>query len=160
MVQVFGAVGEWILGNTFSCALFFTYGTFRNKPGLVNKRLTSTIGTFWIVQGTSEMPMYAVGTNYSPTGNSLQGMETPEYNATVGSFPSHISYLSTQNLNPQLIILRPVLRDPRLPHLRLPHLLHPHKRLPVPGSIPACHYIQPIRSGLLPSCSRERASSG
>jgi succinate-acetate transporter protein len=27
MVQIFGAVGEWILGNTFSCALFFTYGT-------------------------------------------------------------------------------------------------------------------------------------
>jgi len=26
MVQIFGAVGEWILGNTFSCALFFTYG--------------------------------------------------------------------------------------------------------------------------------------
>lgn len=28
MVQIFGAVGEWILGNTFPCALFFTYGTF------------------------------------------------------------------------------------------------------------------------------------
>lgn len=26
MVQIFGGVGEWILGNTFSCALFFTYG--------------------------------------------------------------------------------------------------------------------------------------
>lgn len=26
MVQIFGAIGEWILGNTFSCALFFTYG--------------------------------------------------------------------------------------------------------------------------------------
>lgn len=28
MVQIFGAVGEWILGNTFSCALFFTYGVY------------------------------------------------------------------------------------------------------------------------------------
>lgn len=28
MVQIFGAVGEWILGNTFTCAVFFTYGTF------------------------------------------------------------------------------------------------------------------------------------
>lgn len=28
MVQIFGAVGEWILGNTFPCALFFTYGAF------------------------------------------------------------------------------------------------------------------------------------
>lgn len=26
MVQIFGGVGEWILGNTFSCILFFTYG--------------------------------------------------------------------------------------------------------------------------------------
>lgn len=26
MVQIFGGVGEWIIGNTFSCALFFTYG--------------------------------------------------------------------------------------------------------------------------------------
>lgn len=31
MVQIFGAVGEWLLGNTFSCALFFTYGTLRYK---------------------------------------------------------------------------------------------------------------------------------
>ncbi|KAJ5131851.1 hypothetical protein N7448_006009 [Penicillium atrosanguineum] len=68
MVQIFGAVGEWIIGNTFSCALFFTYGTF------------------WIVQGTSNMPFFAVGTNYSPTGNSLEGMTTPEYSATVGLY--------------------------------------------------------------------------
>lgn len=36
------------------------------------------------------MPFYAVGTNYSPTGNSLEGTQTPEFNATVGPFlPSH-----------------------------------------------------------------------
>lgn len=29
MVQIFGAVGEWIIGNTFSSALFFTYGRLR-----------------------------------------------------------------------------------------------------------------------------------
>lgn len=29
MVQIFGGVGEWIIGNTFSCALFFTYGMFK-----------------------------------------------------------------------------------------------------------------------------------
>ncbi|OGE47747.1 hypothetical protein PENARI_c037G10157 [Penicillium arizonense] len=68
MVQIFGAIGEWILGNTFPCALFFTYGTF------------------WLVQGTSLMPFFAVGTNYSPTGNTLEGIMTPEYNATVGLY--------------------------------------------------------------------------
>lgn len=26
IVQLLGAIGEWITGNTFSCALFFTYG--------------------------------------------------------------------------------------------------------------------------------------
>ncbi|KAJ5459137.1 hypothetical protein N7530_011081 [Penicillium desertorum] len=68
MVQIFGAIGEWILGNTFSCALFFTYGTF------------------WLVQGTSIMPFFAVGTMYSPDGNTLEGMETAEYSATVGFY--------------------------------------------------------------------------
>jgi succinate-acetate transporter protein len=29
MVQIFDAVGEWILGNTFSRALFFPYGKIR-----------------------------------------------------------------------------------------------------------------------------------
>jgi hypothetical protein len=27
LVQLLGGIGEWIIGNTFSCALFFTYGT-------------------------------------------------------------------------------------------------------------------------------------
>lgn len=41
-------------------------------------------GTFWLVQGTSLMPFFAVGTMYSPDGNTLEGMETAEYSATVG----------------------------------------------------------------------------
>ncbi|KAJ5610851.1 hypothetical protein N7510_007570 [Penicillium lagena] len=68
MIQVVGAVGEWILGNTFSCALFFTYGTF------------------WIVQGTTLIPDFGTGTQYSPTGNGLEGMKTAEYSATIGLY--------------------------------------------------------------------------
>ncbi|KAE8380208.1 GPR1/FUN34/yaaH family-domain-containing protein [Aspergillus bertholletiae] len=68
VVQLFGAVGEWVIGNTFSCALFFTYGTF------------------WIVQGTGLMPFFATGLQYSSTGNSLEGMETPSYHATLGFY--------------------------------------------------------------------------
>lgn len=49
-------------------------------------KANSPPGTFWIVQGTSQMPFFAVGTNYSPTGNTLEGMQTPEYSATVGSY--------------------------------------------------------------------------
>ena len=57
-------------------------------------------GTFWLVQGTSLMPFFAVGTNYSPTGNTLEGIETPEYNATVGeSTPSIVAaYMPCTNI--------------------------------------------------------------
>ena len=68
MLQILGAIAEWILGNTFSMCLFFTYGTF------------------WIVAGTQLMPFFAVGAQYSPTGNSFEGMATPSYFATVGMF--------------------------------------------------------------------------
>ncbi|GFG18160.1 protein alcS [Aspergillus udagawae] len=68
MVQIFGGIGEWIIGNTFSCALFFTYGTF------------------WIVQGTTLMPFFATGTHYSSTGNFLEGQQTPMYNASIAFY--------------------------------------------------------------------------
>ncbi|KAJ5946643.1 hypothetical protein N7454_003482 [Penicillium verhagenii] len=76
MVQIFGGIGEWIIGNTFSCALFFTYGTF------------------WIVQGTTLMPFFGVGTNYSTTGNTLEGSKTPEFVATVGLYYAILSLLT------------------------------------------------------------------
>ncbi|GKZ24676.1 hypothetical protein AbraIFM66951_011947 [Aspergillus brasiliensis] len=66
MTQIIGAIGEWLIGNTFSCAIFFTYGAF------------------WLAYGASLMPFFAVGARYSPTGNGLEGMETAEYHATAG----------------------------------------------------------------------------
>lgn len=89
MVQIFGAIGEWILGNTFSCALFFTY-VMSSLSWTLNVSIHLLIGihrfigTFWLVQGTSLMPFFAVGTMYSPEGNTLKGMETAAYSATVG----------------------------------------------------------------------------
>ncbi|KAJ5113638.1 GPR1/FUN34/yaaH family-domain-containing protein [Penicillium angulare] len=68
MTQIIGAIGEWIIGNTFSCAIFFTYGAF------------------WLAYGASLMPFFAVGTNYSATGNSLEGIETAGYHATAGLY--------------------------------------------------------------------------
>ncbi|KAH8700419.1 hypothetical protein BGW36DRAFT_446955 [Talaromyces proteolyticus] len=68
LVQLLGGIGEWILGNTFSSSIFFTYGTF------------------WLVYGTSLMPFFATGLNYSPTGNILEGQHTPEFYATTGFF--------------------------------------------------------------------------
>ncbi|KAJ5203382.1 plasma membrane ammonium transporter [Penicillium cf. viridicatum] len=68
MIQVIGAIGEWILGNTFSCAVFFTYGAF------------------WLAQGASLMPFFAVGAQYSPTGDAFEGVETTGYHATAGLY--------------------------------------------------------------------------
>ncbi|KAJ5249076.1 hypothetical protein N7468_000527 [Penicillium chermesinum] len=46
----------------------------------------SYLAPFGIAQGTSLMPFFAVGTNYASSGNTLQGIQTPEYNATVGLY--------------------------------------------------------------------------
>lgn len=32
------------------------------------------------------MPLFATGLHYSSTGNALEGMQTPSYNATVGMY--------------------------------------------------------------------------
>jgi len=48
MLQIIGAVMEWVLGNTFSMCLFFTYGTF------------------WIVAGTQNIPNFGTGIQYAP----------------------------------------------------------------------------------------------
>lgn len=47
MLQIIGAVMEWVLGNTFSMCLFFTYGTF------------------WIVAGTQNIPNFGTGIQYA-----------------------------------------------------------------------------------------------
>lgn len=51
-------------------------------------------GAFWVVQGTMNMPFYAVGQNYSPTGNSLEGMHTAEYHATLGFYYMTLAAIS------------------------------------------------------------------
>jgi uncharacterized protein len=72
-LQILGAVGEWILGNTFPMCLFFTYGTF------------------WIVAGAQLVPWFGVGVQYSTAGDNLQGMTEPGYFATVGEFRTNRS---------------------------------------------------------------------
>lgn len=86
MVQIFGAVGEWILGNTFTCAVFFTYGKFLASSMQANQ--SNIAGGFWVVQGTNLMPFFATGIQYSPDGNWMDGLSTPGYNASLGTFPA------------------------------------------------------------------------
>lgn len=51
-------------------------------------------GAFWLVQGTSLQPFYAVGTNYSATGNALEGAATPGYFATIAFYLVFMALLS------------------------------------------------------------------
>lgn len=56
-------------------------------------QLILTAGTFWIVQGGGQMPFFATGMNYSPTGNSFEGMQTEAYAATIGtSLPNYLIF--------------------------------------------------------------------
>jgi hypothetical protein len=45
------------------------------------------IGAFWVVEGTTLMPFFAVGVNYSPTGDNFQGEATSSFYATTGAYP-------------------------------------------------------------------------
>ncbi|KAL1957268.1 hypothetical protein VTO42DRAFT_6174 [Malbranchea cinnamomea] len=76
LVQVLAAIGEWILGNTFTCALFFTFGTF------------------WLSLGAGLLPSFAIGAAYSPTGDSLEGQTTPAFLAATGFYYVAITILS------------------------------------------------------------------
>jgi succinate-acetate transporter protein len=69
-LQIIGAIMEWVLGNTFSMCLFFTYGTF------------------WVVAGTQLVPWFSVGVQYSSSASNLQGMTEPAYYATFGEYTS------------------------------------------------------------------------
>jgi len=76
-LQIIGAIMEWVLGNTFSMCLFFTYGTF------------------WVVAGTQLVPWFGVGIHYSASGVNLQGMSEPSYYATVGFYYVALAMVTT-----------------------------------------------------------------
>ncbi|KAK6363891.1 uncharacterized protein PV06_09715 [Exophiala oligosperma] len=68
VLQIIGALGNWMLGNTFSSTVFFTFGGF------------------WLSQGTALQPFYPIGAAYSAAGDNAEGMTTPGFYATTGFF--------------------------------------------------------------------------
>lgn len=56
--------------------------------------MLTSLGAFWLVQGSTLQPFYGVGTNYSPTGNSLEGTTTPGYFATTAFYLVCMAVLS------------------------------------------------------------------
>lgn len=94
MLQIIGSVMEWIIGNTFPCVVFASYGRFI-RPVLVATQLTiSLVGAFWLSLGVTLTPFYnATGAYYnsSETGKVL-AMGQAEYYNTYGMSDSNPQY--------------------------------------------------------------------
>jgi hypothetical protein len=61
---------------------------------MADTTFNSGTGTFWLVYGTSLMPFFATGANYSSTGNSFEGQHTSEFYATIGKYWQHVEECS------------------------------------------------------------------
>jgi uncharacterized protein len=90
LMLLLAGVGEWILGDTFYSVAFFTYGESQQQEKLCIWTCLliplGFAGAFWVVEGTTLMPFFAVGVNYSPTGDNFQGEATSSFYATTGVY--------------------------------------------------------------------------
>lgn len=66
-MMVLGGILEWVLGNTFPCVVFITFGSFyMSFAGTLN-------------------PSFAAYALYAPAGKeAAAGLETPAFNASFG----------------------------------------------------------------------------
>lgn len=71
MLQIIGAILEWILGNSF---IFVVFGTY---------------GAFWLTTGADLVPYFNAMSAYTKgkSGDALQAAQA-EYHATYGESPS------------------------------------------------------------------------
>ncbi|KAG8672059.1 hypothetical protein FPOAC2_05430 [Fusarium poae] len=68
LLLIMGGLGEWILGNTFPCTIFFTFGGF------------------WIAFGATIVPGSGAYSTYSTTGNAADGLKEPSFYSTFALF--------------------------------------------------------------------------
>lgn len=68
LLMVVGGVGEWIIGNTFPCVVFTSFGAF------------------WLTFGGTLQPLYNSYGAYSTTGNVADGLKVPAFNASFAFF--------------------------------------------------------------------------
>ncbi len=65
--MLLGAIGEWVLGNTFPAIVF------------------STFGAFWLTFASTLRPSFDAFSNYAPPGEAATaGLETQGFNASFG----------------------------------------------------------------------------
>jgi hypothetical protein len=122
---------QWIIGNTFPCVVF---GTF---------------GAFWLSFGATLQPFYNSYGAYSTTGVAAEGLKEPMFNASFGMLPYALR-LSLAIMTAISSILPSIHGNP-LPHLS--RLLASHQ----PGVLHDLLYPRPgillLGWGLLASCS-------
>ncbi|KKA30008.1 hypothetical protein TD95_004393 [Thielaviopsis punctulata] len=69
VLLLFGGVGEWILGNTFPCTVFMTFGGF------------------WLTVGTTLVPEFAAYASYATDpSDPASGLANPMFFSTFGFF--------------------------------------------------------------------------
>ncbi|PHH49140.1 Protein alcS [Ceratocystis fimbriata CBS 114723] len=77
LLLLLGGVGEWLLGNTFPCTVFMTFGGF------------------WLTVGTTLIPEYGAYTSYATDpSNPASGAANPMFFATFGFFLVCMTILS------------------------------------------------------------------
>ena len=96
---------EWVLGNTFPCVVFGTFGEFNsfrseqttqftNHIQLTHPRLVTIFtGGFWISYGIAVQPTFALAASFAPASDASNGITaavagaaTREYNAGLGLY--------------------------------------------------------------------------
>lgn len=89
MLQILGAVMEWIIGNTFPTVVFASYGSYQSRSQLVAvglERLMLALGAFWLSLAATLQPTYnAMGAYVDPTpSQAAQAAGKAEYYNTYG----------------------------------------------------------------------------
>ncbi|TKA80122.1 hypothetical protein B0A55_03331 [Friedmanniomyces simplex] len=82
VLMILGAVGEWIIGNTFP---FVVFGSF---------------GAFWLSFGATLTPYYNAYGAFSTTSNPADGLTVPAFNASFGEHPQPFTSLWALAANP------------------------------------------------------------
>lgn len=139
--MILGAIGEWIIGNTFPFVVFGTFGELfpvEQEPPTISVTRTilvhstdqsSNIGAFWLTFGATLVPSFnaygayvtdpeVAAANMGNPGNPA-GLQVPAFNA---SFAFFLVFMSTYNV---LFVESETFTDPARPDL-----LHLHDLLP------------------------------
>lgn len=164
MIQILGGIGEWVIGNTFSCALFFTYGTYRRFPVMRMPTINIIKARSGQYKGQVSCPYLQQGfTTHRPATHQREcklHLITLPLVCTIAQLSQRLQYRSLTSYT--LRVLLHCLDDS---HICIHNMFHPNQHLPFYRSFPPRYHLCFIRSHLLPvsaggSCSCCSTSDG